>query len=193
MDLRWPAASMLASYTDALERGWYPNTTRPESAIEELLAIGHDREAFLRSLVDREALGSRLLLPDGTPVERLPGYHKWLWDGEFCGSISFRWQPGTTELPGYVLGHIGYSVVAWKRGRGYATRALSLILPDAIAEGLDHVELTTDPDNIASQRVIEHNGGILVERFRRSAAYGGSESLRYRIPLRASAGRPQSE
>ena len=53
----------------------------------------------------------------------------------------------------------------WKRGRGYATRALALMLPEARKEGLDHVELTTDPDNLPSQKVITANGGALVERF----------------------------
>ena len=41
----------------------------------------------------------------------------------------------------------------------------------------------TDADNIASQRVILNNGGYLADRFRKPAAYGGAESLRYRIPL----------
>src|SRR5262249_2101957 len=103
---------------------------------------------------------------------------------EFCGSIGFRWQRGTTALPPHCLGHIGYSVVPWKRGRGYATRALRLLLPDAKAEGLEYVELTTDPDNVASQRVITANGGLLVERFTKPAQYGDAEGLRYRIDLR---------
>jgi hypothetical protein len=31
--------------------------------------------------------------------------------------------------------------------------------------------------------VIEANGGTLIERFYKPAAYGGAESLRFRIPL----------
>lgn len=122
-----------------------------------------------------------MVLPDGSTVPRLPGYHRWMWDGEFCGSIGFRWQRGTTELPPYCLGHIGFSVVPWKRRRGYATRALELLLPAARQEGLAYVELTTDADNVASQRVIAANGGKLVEEFRKPAVYGGAESLRFRI------------
>ena len=71
----------------------------------------------------------------------------------------------------------------WKRRRGYATRALHLLFPHARAEGLAHIELTTDVDNVASRRVIEANGGTLVERFFKSKAYGGAESLRFRIAL----------
>lgn len=106
-----------------------------------------------------------------------------MWDGEFCGSIGFRWQPGTPDLPPHCLGHIGYSVVPWKRGLGYATQALADILPEAIRAGLPYVELTTEVSNIASQRVIEANGGRVVERFNKLACYGGAESLRYRIGL----------
>jgi RimJ/RimL family protein N-acetyltransferase len=53
-----------------------------------------------------------------------------------CGSIGFRWQPGTAELPPHVLGHIGFSVLPWKRGRKYATKALGLMLKETQAEGL---------------------------------------------------------
>src|SRR5690348_5565018 len=75
---------------------------------------------------------------------------RWLWDGSFCGSIGFRWQPGTPDLPMHVLGRIDYAVVAWKRGRGYAPRALALLLPALRATGLPFVELITDPENAAS-------------------------------------------
>jgi predicted acetyltransferase len=150
---------------------------------DELLAIGigavedHGRDG----LVDREARGGPIVTADGSTVPRLPGYHRWMWDGEFCGLISFRWQPGTAELPPYCLGHVGYSVVPWKRNLGYATLALKLLLPETRSEGLPYIELVADADNVASQRVIEANGGQLVERFLKSKEYGGKESLRFRI------------
>jgi predicted acetyltransferase len=106
-----------------------------------------------------------------------------MWDGEFCGAIGFRWQPGSTDLPPYCLGHIGYSVVPWKRGRGYATRALQLLLPQAKAEGLSFVELTTEADNIASRRVIETNGGESIARVSNSPELAGADRLRFRIML----------
>lgn len=183
MQLVWPAEEYLAGYRRALEREWSPDNVRPEAGREELEQIARDPAAFLASQVDREASGPPILLPDGSTVRRLPGYHRWMWDGEFCGVIGFRWQPGTTALPPTCLGHIGYSVVPWKRGRGYATRALQLLLPEARQEGLAFVELTTDAANLPSQRVIEANGGTLVERFHKPAVYGGAEGLRYRIDL----------
>jgi predicted acetyltransferase len=183
MKLVWPAARYLSGYVHALRQGWSPDNLRPQAAAEELARIELDPARFLSEQIDREAKGPPVTLPGGRTVPRLPGYSQWIWDGEFCGEIGFRWQPGTTELPSYCLGHIGYSIVPWKRRRGYATRALQLLLPQARVEGLAYVEITTDADNIASQRVIESNGGVLLERFRKSLEYGGAESLRFRILL----------
>jgi predicted acetyltransferase len=183
MQLFWPAAEYLESYVQALRRGWSPNTTRPEAGLEELAQIEEDPALFLASQVDREAQGPPVVLPDGSAVPRLPGYRRWMWDGEFCGVIGFRWQPGTSALPPYCLGHIGYSVVPWKQRRGYATQALRMLLNGLDEEGLTYVELTTEESNPASIRVIEANGGVLVERFTEPAAYGGGEGLRYRIDL----------
>lgn len=97
-------------------------------------------------------------------MPRLPGFRRWIWDGEVAGSIGLRWQRGTAELPPHVLGHIGYAVMPWKRRRGHATEAVRLMLGEARALGLPFVEIT-------------------VGRFFEDAAYGGAESLRYRIDL----------
>src|SRR5215208_6539889 len=182
-ELVWPRAEYLPGYIHALQQGWSPDNLRPEAAAEQLGRIAEDPVRFLEQQVDREAKGPQVTLPDGSRAARLPGYILWMWDGEFCGVINFRWQPGTTELPPYCLGHAGYSVVPWKRRRGYATQALRLLLPQVRQEDLTYVEIVADADNIPSQRVIEANGGVLVERFTKSEAYGGQESLRYRIGL----------
>jgi predicted acetyltransferase len=73
--------------------------------------------------------------------------------------------------------------VPWKQGLGYAKAALSLILREARAVGLPYVEITTDPDNAASQRVISANGGVLVEHFIKPPQFGSKPGLRFRIVL----------
>jgi predicted acetyltransferase len=181
MELVWPALEHLESYANALERGWSPDTQRPEAGADELLKLRADPDGYIAQMVDIEAKGPPITLPDGREVPRLPGYHRWMWDGEFCGEIGFRWQSGTPALPPHCLGHIGYGVVPWKRRRGYATRALALLLPEAKQHVMPYVELTTEVANIASQKVIEANGGVLHERFVKPAGYDGAESLRYRI------------
>lgn len=178
-----PAAEHLASYVGALRRGWYPNTTRPASGPEDLRAIAGDAAAFLAQQDDADAKGPPLRLADGSAIARLPMRRRWLWDGEFCGQINLRWQAGTTELPVHVLGHIGYCLVAWKQGRGYATQALGLMLELARAQGLPFVELTTDVGNTASRRVIEKNHGLLLDAFDKPASNGSGPALRFRIEL----------
>ena len=184
MRLVHPGAPHLPSYVAALRRGWSGDSVRGAvAAQEELERIEADTDRFLSTQHDREARGDPVTLPDGSKVARIPGYRMWMWDGEFCGLIGLRWLPGTTALPAHVLGHVGYAVVPWKQRRGYATAALALLLPQARSEGLPFVELTTDPDNVASQKVIAANGGVLMERFRKPAQYGGVDGLRFRILL----------
>ena len=184
MELVWPAAEHLASYVAALERGWSADNERGATATrDELAKIDADPQRFVSSLVDREAKGDPVTLPDGSVVPRLPGYRRWMWDGEFCGSIGFRWQPGTAALPPHCLGHVGYAVVPWKQRKGYATLALRLLLVEAKAAALPFIEITTDPENIASQRVIQANGGVLFERFTKPAQFGSKPGLRYRIAM----------
>lgn len=184
MKLVWPSTDYLPGYVAALEQGWSADNTRGvEAAREELAKIASDPRSFLASLVVREPEGETVTLPDGSRVPRLPGYRRWLWDGDFCGSIGFRWQVGTEALPSHCLGHIGYAVVPWKQRRGYATEALRQLLPEAKAEGLRFVEITTDPENRASQRVIEANGGVLIEQFIKPEQFGSKPGLRYRVAL----------
>lgn len=184
MRLVLPTLEYLPGYVDALKRGWSPDNVRGEAAArEQLILIESDPEAFVSGLVDKEAKGAPITLSDGSTVPRLPGYQLWMWDGEFCGTIGFRWRPGTETLPPTCLGHIGYGVVPWKRGLGHATTALRDLLPEARAVGLRFIELTTDPENTPSQRVVLANGGFLVEEFIKPKELGGTRELRYRIQL----------
>jgi hypothetical protein len=69
MQLVWPAAEYLHSYVAALERGWSADNVRGEvAAQEELAKIRADPVLFLSGLVDREAKGSLVTLPDGSPT-----------------------------------------------------------------------------------------------------------------------------
>lgn len=185
LSLVTPSLAQLPAYVSALERGWWVDHLRGvEAACEELARIAADPRTWVAAQTDREGRGT-VTLPDGSTAPRIPGYRLWMWDGEFVGVISLRWVPGTAALPPHVLGHVGYSVVPWKRQRGYAKAALGMMLLRARVEGLTSLEITTDPDNIASRRAIEANGGVLVESFQRPAAYGGGLGLRYQIDLPA--------
>lgn len=174
-----PARAHLPSFVAALRSGWSPNNIRDVSA-EYLARIEADADGFLAELI--EPKGS-ITLPTGEAVPYLPQKLRWMWDGEFAGWISLRWQPGTAALPPYVLGHIGYAVVPWKRRRGYATMALASMLREARDLGLPHVDITCDLDNVASRRVIETNGGRFVETF--VSVWQPDPEARYRVEFAA--------
>jgi len=174
MRLVAPDREHLPSYAAALAAGWSPNNLRDVSG-EQLAA---DPDGFLAEFTRR---GGTVTLPDGREVPKLPWMVRWMWDGDFAGSINFRWQPGTGDLPAHVLGHIGYAVVPWKRRRGYATAALGMMLEEARRVGLPYVEVTADMDNTVSRRTIEKNGGRFVETF--VSIWGPKPEARYRIGL----------
>lgn len=87
--------------------------------------------------------------------------HPWgVWtiqvDGTVVGGIGFHSAPddhGRVE--------IGYGIAEEYRGRGIATTALGLLLEIAREDGAAGVFATTDPENRASQRVLEHCGFTL--------------------------------
>jgi hypothetical protein len=76
MDLVWPAEPYLDGYVDALKRGWSPNNVRAEASREKLAQICQDRALFLTQQVDREGKGPRVILPDGSTAQRIPGYRR---------------------------------------------------------------------------------------------------------------------
>jgi predicted acetyltransferase len=73
-------------------------------------------------------------------------------------------------------GHIGYEVRPSARRKGFATEMLKLILQTSKAREIERLLLTCSPDNIASNRTIQKNGGVLqdtkfVERVQRQTNY----------------------
>ena len=80
-------------------------------------------------------------------------------DGDMVGRISLR-----HELNEFLLregGHIGYIVRPSARRQGVATEMLRQILRTDKARSIGRLLLTCDEDNLASEKTIRANGGIL--------------------------------
>lgn len=88
----------------------------------------------------------------------------WLIDNnEMVGVVNIRHC--LTELLFKAGGHIGYGIRPSKRGKGYATKILSLALEKSKELHLDKVLLVCNSTNAASNKVILNNGGISDEDF----------------------------
>ena len=81
-----------------------------------------------------------------------------------------------------VGGHIGYSVRPSERNKGYATLLLAMTLDKAKEIGLGRVLVTCSKSNIASERVIQKNGGIFESEVQSDD--GSLITRRYWITLR---------
>jgi len=183
MELVWPAAEHLASYVAALERGWSADNVR--GALQLAKNSRRSMRTHISSSLRWSTAKQRVTqLPCRTdPLSR---DSRGIAAG--CGRGVLRehrlslaaWY---SRLAAHCLGHVGYAVVPWKQWRGYATLALRMLLLEARAVGLPFIEITTEPENIASQRVIQANGGVLFEHFTAPAQFGNRPSLRYRIAM----------
>jgi predicted acetyltransferase len=97
--------------------------------------------------------------PDGF----VPWTTLWWLDGtEYLGRLAIRHRltPRLLEEGG----HIGYDVRPSARRRGHATAMLRAALPVAAQLGIRSALLICDVDNVASRKVIEHNGGVLEDQ-----------------------------
>jgi RimJ/RimL family protein N-acetyltransferase len=132
------------------------------------LPDARDTEAIRDACQDPEIPRWIPVIPQPYTDESAREFIAWSREGLERGNYSFVIiAAGTEELLGAIgmgvngamkIGHIGYWVAAPARGRGVASSALRLLSGWALDEGFGRVELITDPDNVASQRVAEKAG-----------------------------------
>lgn len=118
---------------------------------------GMDYSGYKRWLSRQEEWSEGRNLPDGYVAQTL----YWLVDGGMPVGIG-KIRHALTAESRESGGNVGYAIASACRGRGYGKVLLGLLLEEAKKMGLDEILLTVDKGNIASKKVVEANGGILV-------------------------------
>ena len=122
---------------------------RYQTAIRDFAGYLH----HLRTMTEKEK----------TPIGLAAETTYWLVDGPtLIGSSRLRHE--LTPALEQVGGHIGYDIRPSRRRQGYGTHLLALTLDRARQMGMSRVLATCDTDNIGSARIIEKNGGHLLDR-----------------------------
>jgi predicted acetyltransferase len=130
---------------------------------DELHEDLRDPTEFARWLDDMREAG----IHGTATVERDRVPHRILWwvrDDDYLGRVRINLELNN-ELTEFG-GHIGYDIRPSARGRGHATALLRASLRIAREAGIGPILLTCAPDNHASRRIIERNGGVLADTSR---------------------------
>ena len=161
MELILPGPACEASYRQAIEEYARAVLGNAESA---------ESESF-------EDAGQNL------PAGYVPCTSLWLVDGdEFLAEVSIRHR--LTPALERFGGHIGYAVRAGRWGQGLGTKLLAGALDYARGTlGLSWVLLTCADGNTGSARVIEKNGGVLLDKLDDVIDGKPRVTRRYRIEL----------
>lgn len=132
--------------------GWWPRKSTPDTV----------RNAFARRARNWETSG---------PVRAFAVRERAT--GRLTGGCELRIQPGGQA-------HVSYWTASTERGRGYATRGLSLALAYARSIGIRDAEAHIAADNQPSRRVAEKTGFHLAGTFTEK---DGTLMARYQIRL----------
>ncbi|MGP9039401.1 GNAT family N-acetyltransferase [Cytobacillus kochii] len=68
-------------------------------------------------------------------------------------------------------GHIGYAIAQSYRGKGYGHRLLKLLLQECTELGIKTVQVGVNKSNVASNKVVQNNGGVLVKNAKKKNIY----------------------
>ena len=116
----------------------------------------------------RERFGEYLLVLRQAESEPLagmvPATQYWLVTNGvgYLGEVSLRHH--LNESLERYGGHLGYKIRPSQRRKGYGSLLCKLAIEKARQRGVADILITCDENNIASSKIIEANGGVLLDR-----------------------------
>lgn len=139
------------------------HSTAFKSYVDECVEAGIDiykpainnYEAFIKRRLDYAAGAN---LPEGYPPMSM---YLCLIGDKIAGAIRVR--HGTNQPIKNVIGHIGYETRPSMRNQGVASSMLKWVADNVLS---DEVLIVCERNNIASHKVIQRNGGKLLNHFR---------------------------
>ncbi len=176
-----PHTGLCASFAEALDEGLEVGAHGAGDPAAAAATIRADPAGFVTRLHGPKP--AFIELPDGGFAERAPETVFWWSDGaKVIGELRLRHR--LTALLQRAGGHIGYGVRPSCSRQGHATAMLAAVLPIARERlALQSVAVHVREHNLASIRVVEKNGGVLVDIC--PYPYGSGMYRRYRVPCPA--------
>lgn len=130
--------------------------------------IAENQEPTWHPEILRERFGEFLLAlqqAESDPLAGLvPATHYWLVakPAGYLGEVSLRHR--LNESLRRFGGHLGYKIRPSERRKGYGSLLCKLAIEKARQRGITDILITCDDDNTPSRKIIEANGGVLVDR-----------------------------
>jgi predicted acetyltransferase len=165
-----PSRKYIASYMKLLDD--LRKETEDVSKTSEKLHVIEDYPAYFKKLKDNS---KGINLKKG----RVPSTLYWALVGNsVVGHLDVRHK--LNKRLRIIGGNIGYSVKPAERKKGYGTEMLRQGLKKAKLIGIKKALITCDKVNIGSKKVIEANGGKLINKIK----VAGVPTLQYQIDLK---------
>jgi len=91
----------------------------------------------------------------------VPQTSYWLYDGDKPVGYG-RLRHFLNDALRETSGHIGYAIRSSERGKGYGNAILTLLLEECWNMNIAEIQIGANADNIPSNRIILHHGGVLL-------------------------------
>ena len=139
------------------------------------------RRSYLSALKESEARAtSKIRIDKRQRVRQLvPAIDFWLVERrKYLGLVQIRLKP-SSAIAHILKSHIYYEIRPSMRRWGYGVIALTLAIKKATHLGLKRIIVVCQQNNIASRKIIESNGGVLLRAVRPRGCQ--STFLKYRF------------